>query len=526
MPKNLAVAAAPPQEQPPEGAAPDPSPQAPARKPLLFVSFMCALLLLAAAAILAGVAATGATVWAPAFGCAALGLALLLLHGLDSGDAGVGFFRPLIGADGRFSTSLTQLGIWTVAAGGAFAYLLGRVMFESKDLDEVLPGGTWDEYLLLLGGPFAAAVLAKGIVTYKLDAGTLQKTEADRPEAGQVATTDQGNVDLVDSQYLLFNVIAMGYFVVELVRDAVLPAMPGPLLAMTSATAGLYVANKAAQRNAPFITSVSPARAGAGQSVTVLGMNFDPADRDDTDRRVTVALSGSSRTLYSTKTSDTKILFEVPGDAQPGRQTFAVTSTAGAQTEARDIEIVSADILIIGLVGDEPLRPGERSELRGARLGGTGGPLKVVVGSVPVTANLTPGQAGTEDRLAFDVPVFLPEATDPTVAVSVTAGQQTASATLPLDQPRVRSAWRLPDGAVSVAATGWHGRDLSAARSPQVLVDGRPAALRAGWRENPASPLLADPPPGADPSAEARVAVVDDLGRRSADYLLPGAPPV
>ncbi len=34
------------------------------------------------------------------------------------------------------------------------------------------------EYLILLGGPFGAAVLAKGIVTYKLDGGTLQNYDS------------------------------------------------------------------------------------------------------------------------------------------------------------------------------------------------------------------------------------------------------------------------------------------------------------------------------------------------------------
>lgn len=41
-------------------------------------------------------------------------------------------------------------------------------MLDGVELEEVLPGATWDEHLILLGSPFAAMVAAKGIVTYKL----------------------------------------------------------------------------------------------------------------------------------------------------------------------------------------------------------------------------------------------------------------------------------------------------------------------------------------------------------------------
>ena len=167
-------------------------------------------------------------------------------------------------------TSLTQLGTRTVAAGTGFAYLLGRVMFTDAALSKVLPGETWDQYLILLGGPFAAAVLAKGITTYKLDAGTLQKSDPMTMSPKQVVTDDSGSADLVDSQFCCSRG-RLGYFVVQLSSTGVLPSMPSPLLAMTSTTAGVYVANKAAQRNAPTITSVNPTTAEPGTVITILG---------------------------------------------------------------------------------------------------------------------------------------------------------------------------------------------------------------------------------------------------------------
>ena len=210
--------------------------------------------------------------WALAFGFGIVALSLLLLQLMAANLGSSGHRRRR----SSLSTSLTQLGIWTVAAGTGFAYLLGRVMFDDAALSKVLPGETWDQYLILLGGPFAAAVLAKGITTYKLDAGTLQKSDPMTMSPKQVVTDDSGSADLVDSQYLLFDVVALGYFVVQLSSTGVLPSMPSPLLAMTSTTAGVYVANKAAQRNAPTITSVNPTTAEPGTVITILGSNLTP----------------------------------------------------------------------------------------------------------------------------------------------------------------------------------------------------------------------------------------------------------
>ncbi|HQZ86828.1 MAG TPA: IPT/TIG domain-containing protein [Actinomycetota bacterium] len=275
-----------------------------------------------------------------------------------------GVFRPIIGADGRFSTGLTQLALWTLAIGTGLGFLLGRSMFEGVKLTDVLPAGTWDDYLILLGGPFAAAVLAKGIVTYKLDAGTLQKSEPAAPTITQVATNDHGSVDLVDSQYLLFNIIALGYFVITIINTAVLPTMHPTLLAMTSGTAALYVANKAVQRNAPSITSVSPRTAAPGDLVTILGGNFDPGDRGDSQRRITLTISGYQRTLYPQPTSDTRALFVVPDDVLAGSRTITLTSSAGVETEPQDIEILPSGIDIVE-ASPSYVQPGERMTLVG-----------------------------------------------------------------------------------------------------------------------------------------------------------------
>lgn len=274
--------------------------------------------------------------WARTFAFATVGLVLLILQSLG-GDYGI--LRPLVGVDGRFSTSLTQIAIWTLAVSTAFAWLIGRVLFAGGELSKLLPPDLWDEYVLLLGGPFAAAVLAKGVVTYKLQAGTLQKSEPKNTSVSQIVTGDDDKTDLVDSQYLLFNLIALGYFVIEVVSSGALPPMPGPLLAMTGSTAALYVANKAAYKNAPTITAVTPKTASPGDVVTVFGTNFDPGDRKDQMRRITASVTGFDATIYSHDSADTYIRFRIPHGTEPGDQVLTVTSTAGVDTEPSFIEI-------------------------------------------------------------------------------------------------------------------------------------------------------------------------------------------
>jgi ABC-type uncharacterized transport system permease subunit len=110
----------------------------------------------------------------------ALGVLLLTLIG---GKYGV--WRAIIGVDGRVSTSYVITGMWTVVVAVALAYFVGRSWFyhEKHLFDGFDPGSgsttanISDDYLILLGGPFAALVLAPG--------GDLDKApKRDRAEDG------------------------------------------------------------------------------------------------------------------------------------------------------------------------------------------------------------------------------------------------------------------------------------------------------------------------------------------------------
>jgi hypothetical protein len=80
------------------------------------------------------------------------------------------------------------------------------------------------------------------------------------PSPAQAVTDDTGKADLVDSQYLLFNVIALIYFLGAFFQDpqAGFPSIPTLLFALTSTSTAGYVANKAVASATPMLTSVSP----------------------------------------------------------------------------------------------------------------------------------------------------------------------------------------------------------------------------------------------------------------------------
>jgi hypothetical protein len=235
-----------------------------------------------------------------------------------------GWIAIAIGSDGRISTSKTQALLWTIVLAIAITFLAGIVAFGPPDAADIFDDVQWEQYLVLLGGPFAAAVLAKVAVVTKLQAGTVQTSltaaasrsavgaradvagaaagaatdadadptladeppPADEPRAHDALANDDGEIDLVDTQYLIFNFVAVLYFVVVFlghifdgggnVDRFALPDIPAVLLGLTGASAATYVGNKAAQRSAPRIVSMSPQPVTPGGEVDVLGVNLIP----------------------------------------------------------------------------------------------------------------------------------------------------------------------------------------------------------------------------------------------------------
>jgi len=196
----------------------------------------------------------------------------------------VRYFRTLyVGLDNRWSTSKIQPLLWTYAVlFGLSSLLIAKWLGTPQGWTAQVKAGLQDEYLILLGGPFAAAVLAKFITTEKIRNETLPKTVAPEDSGGlkdglvQVISDDAGNTDLVDLQYFAFNLLALAYFLSVFVfhLQEGFPHLPALLVGLTGVAGATYVSKKAAERALPVLTSVVPGKAAPGGEVDLWGANL------------------------------------------------------------------------------------------------------------------------------------------------------------------------------------------------------------------------------------------------------------
>lgn len=164
--------------------------------------------------------------------------------------------------------------------------LLGAITwFTNLSVDEAF-GSDWDPYLLLLGGPFAAGVLAKGLTVARSGptsaAGIGRVTEAGQgavgmvkddteetaePSLSDIGKSNDGNSSLPDTQYVVFSLVAVVYFLGAFVHNLLryvhadektitLPQIPSALLGLTSLAAATYVGAKAVESHGVRVTSM------------------------------------------------------------------------------------------------------------------------------------------------------------------------------------------------------------------------------------------------------------------------------
>jgi hypothetical protein len=217
-------------------------------------------------------------VWATPITAAALIFLGLMFPGLDGG----GLVGYIVGKDKRLSTSKAQIALWTVAITFTFFFFTIQLIRTSNPQQLNASFAHFGpEYLLLLGGPFAAAVLAQVTTTSKVTDGSVQQAPPDHPAAADLVTDHEGQPAIADAQFFLFNLVAIGYFAVALARaPATLPSIPNTLVALTSVSALTYLGAKVATSNPPTISNImitsSPSDGFlyAGQTVKVVGSGF------------------------------------------------------------------------------------------------------------------------------------------------------------------------------------------------------------------------------------------------------------
>jgi hypothetical protein len=155
----------------------------------------------------------------------------------------------VIGRDRRVSTSKTVASVWTfVVATGLLGIVYARLAGHGGPLQATARSGLVGQYALLFGGPLGAAIAAKGIVSKQLEANPEAKAESKTgAKPSDLISSDDGEAELADFQYIAFNLVALVYVIGSLWHDPAhgLPHIPDVLLGLTSVSAVGYVGRKA-----------------------------------------------------------------------------------------------------------------------------------------------------------------------------------------------------------------------------------------------------------------------------------------
>ncbi|MET0975901.1 MAG: hypothetical protein ABWX82_09565 [Leifsonia sp.] len=323
-----------------------------------FSALAAGVLLVAAVVEAYGVPVTANTALPAGLAMTAM-LVLLAIVSLLTRRGG-GLIAMLIGKDGRFSTSAFQAWTWTVVLAWAFLFLVWSGVIAGHGISPVedltsLPLSA--DYLLLLGGPFAALVSAQRINSSKLASGDLQKIPAASPQVKDLVSNDAGATDLVDTQYLVFNTVAIAVFCVLLLADSTrMPDLPQAVVLLTSAAAIGYVSKKAVQKNTPSILTIVPDSGTGiptvGRAIRIRGANFIPAGADDEEKRASVWIKFGTVVVSAIETGGvrpalaaTEVVVEVPVLPDDGLENrvvpVVVVTAAGAETAAYPLQIAS-----------------------------------------------------------------------------------------------------------------------------------------------------------------------------------------
>ncbi len=265
----------------------------------------------------------------------------------------------VVGKDGRLSTSRAIALMWTIVIGYCLLTIVFMALLESTrvplphgqvppDFVDTATKNLSPQYLIAFGGPFAAAVLSQVTTRQKIESGKLQKAQAKRASVLDLVADDQGDLDLVDFQYALFNLVAVLYVLTQFVQGPIhgIPALPDAFTALTGTSAVVYTGNKGLASNPLKLVRLDPSSVPAGGVVEVLGSNLvvgtagpgvdrptaelvDPAERRKPRHLIFLGARG-------------RVRFRVPETTPPGQWQVRVVSDGGAASEENlELEVLA-----------------------------------------------------------------------------------------------------------------------------------------------------------------------------------------
>lgn len=281
------------------------------------------------------------------------------------------------GKDGRVSTSKFQGVMWTLVVIWALFVLLyalaiarvGRDLIGaegaagawtalSKGFTTFLDDGLEGSYLLLLGFPLAGLVTSKAITSSKVASGSVVKpskeqSSTDTSAVQELIGDDSGNADLGDLQYLLFNLLAVAYFLVQFISHPShgMPSMPDTLVGLTGVAAAAYVGKKGIYSEPPILLGVLPPSAKPDEEVRIYGEKListvakvavgggEAVKNDNAALGAIVTFNGQAAELVGEAT-DSLIRVKVP-DLAAGPVKVAVVRPPGATSEELPFSVLA-----------------------------------------------------------------------------------------------------------------------------------------------------------------------------------------
>lgn len=265
-----------------------------------------------------------------------------------------GLYGLVVGNDNRLSTSKLQIFLWTITVVWAVLTLVFR--FTGSESEAADAFTIQAEYLILLGFPATAGIVAKTLTMGRVQSGAIVKPPADSPTAADIVSNDEGDADLGDWQYLLFNIVALAVFYRLFLAepDLGLPAIPETVVALTGGSAALYTVKKAQERQqSPSINWIKPSTINVGpvddgvREVVIGGRGFiatgdRPPDLGDTTAASWVSLGGFPLTVTDWQ-ADRITATVAPGFGGLAGKSSAeliVHNTAGVASAAKTVDLI------------------------------------------------------------------------------------------------------------------------------------------------------------------------------------------
>ncbi len=329
----------------------------------------------------------------------------------------------VMGWDKRLSTSKTVSVAWTLVV----VYMLLVIMLIALEHTNAgsffssTLGKASEIYLVFLGGPFAAAILAKISTTNQVANGKVQKSDGSgTANPFDIIGDDAGNTDVYDTQYTLLNLVAIVAVLAIFIRQPALgfPAVPAFLAAITGGSALVYTTNKVTTTNPPQLTTVSPSPARVGDKVTLGGQNFLPPGATEGELLVTIGDGQDQATAEVTVTDPTQATFTVP--AHPGGQLWpqaaqsvtVATPTAKFSGTPGSLLIVP-DVPVLKSLGTIAAQQGSSITLNGRWFlspDGTDVPTVYATDNQNrrTPCNKDPGEEATDNSIRIIIPNLVP----------------------------------------------------------------------------------------------------------------------